>query len=200
MSKQRKVTIRRTDWAVIEALKMALAQYGVQTRKDSHASIVGNKSDGVVEVTTYNNAGVVFLEGPDGVFLRIMGVAITTLDGKVLRKPKVVKFRDSEEAVPLILAFNLTEHRKCVIYQLVGVAEGFDTAISLLGFLQKYPRVAVDGEDIQLTYRPCELGIVELVLRYNRTRGYTCSTIRYDDGRERRFRCHRWTDVWTEEK
>lgn len=200
MSKQRIVVIRRADWAVIEALKMALAQHGVQIRRDSHFSIVGNKSGGVVEVTAYNNAGRVFLTDPEGAFLKILGVEITTLDGEVLEEPRVVSLRNFEGSdISLSFALHLTEHRTSVIYQLVGVADGFETAASLLHFLWEYPIVSMDGEDIKLTYRPGELGISELVLWYNSARGYTHATIRYDEGGERRFRCNWLTYVWTEE-
>ncbi len=119
----------------------------------------------------------------------------------MLDEPKIIEFRNfGGSDISLPFALQLTEHRNSVIYQLVGQSEGFDTAISLLHFLQEYPKVVMDREEIKLIYRPGELGIDKLVLWYHRHRGYTHALIIYDDGRVRRFRCDWLTYIWTEQK
>ncbi len=200
MSKQRNVTIRRTDRAIAESFQIALSQEGFRFNRDDmpYITIIGNKDTGVVSVKSHKSSGQVFIRGKGEFFFYIDRVKLTTLDGKKLDQPITVQFHDfgpNNANLGTILT-HLTDQRESIVYHLIGVAEGFHTAPSVLHHLWKYPVVEVDGDEYKLIYRPEVMGIDELCLWYCRHRGY----IRASINGNRHFRGDWLANSWTEVK
>ncbi len=172
---ERSITIRRTDLAIREAFKIALAQYGVRLVPDMpFIKIVGNKQYGCVTVSTKGCAGDVVLRISDENFYYFIQVKITRMYGEELSRPRVVRFEHSGGILNNLMHIlsEVTAHRNIVAYELVKFAQGYDVASSLRHHIWEYPEVDVKMGYIVLRYEVPELQISELVLWYNSVSGF----------------------------
>jgi len=149
MTKQRVISIRPSDQMIVEAFEVALAQLGVYAthhqRLYSFFTIEGNKSEGMVTVKAGNHEARVYIFGKGEVFTYVDHITFDVLNGVRLEQSKPVQlhnfdYRDKGSHITSVLT-HYTEHREIHIYQVLGLAYGYDVASSVLHYLWKYPRV-----------------------------------------------------------
>jgi hypothetical protein len=198
MSKQRSISIRLSDQIIAEAFEVALAQVGVRfhTRHMPFISITGNKDDGMVEVKTAQSSARVYCHGKGEHFFYVDHITFDEINGQKQENSRVVWFHDlgGNRENLLVALMQLTQHRDAVIYQVLGLAEGFHTAPSIMYALWKYPLVKFEDEDIKLIYELDCCGITKIELTYNHNYGFTEAVI----NGTRYFTCKPFAGTWSE--
>lgn len=198
MSKQRRISIRLSDQVIAETFEVALAQVGVRfsARHMPFISITGDKDEGVVEVKTAQNSARVYCRGKGELFFYVDHVDFDEINGQKQENSRVVRFHDlgGNRENSLVALMQLTRHREAVIYQVLGLAVGFEIATSVLYHLWKYPLVKFEDEDIKLIYELDCCGVTKIELTYNHNYGFTEAVI----NGARYFTCKPFAGTWSE--
>ncbi len=204
--KQRIISIRPSDEMVVEAFEIALAQLGIfathHQQLYSFITIEGNKSDGMVTVKAGQYQARVYVVGKGEIFTYVDHITFDVLNDVKLEQSRSVQlhnfdYRDKGNHVTTVLT-HYTEHREANIYQVLGLAYGYDIAASVLCYLWKYPRVELgeQEDEYKLTYEFKEsvCGVKKIELWYSRTYGYVEAVI----NSTRYFTCGHFNNVWSE--
>jgi len=154
---QRVLQLRASDFAIKQAVEIALAQIGdhLDPVTASYFNLTGNKEEGLLQVEMFGIRAHVYCNGFDENTFFVDRVVFDVLSGKALDPPKEVKINKSwgNNDLSLDVAFSRhLIHRKAVLYHVSGVAVGWEGARRILGHLWEYPMVTVDGGAYRITY------------------------------------------------
>ncbi len=185
MSKQRKVSWRRSDQAISEAFEIALAQIGIRFNHGMpYITIEGNKNEGPVKVTAPGIEALVHTHGNGEFFFYVEKVVFLRALGEG-KDPITVQLHDVDgKGIGNHLVTALTHdtvHRQSYVFQLLGEALGFEIGASVVHFLWGHPLVELDEGQWKLTYQLDDIcGVTKIEIWYSRMLGYTTACLNGD--------------------